>query len=80
MRTQSRADLGNISPERALEILREGNLRFVNNLKANRNLLQQVNETSEGQYPFALIRVPAPSLSSTRGSVTSSACASRATA
>jgi carbonic anhydrase len=55
MRAHSRDDLRNVSPERALEILREGNLRFVNNLKANRNLLQQVNETSEGQYPFALI-------------------------
>jgi len=27
----------------------------VNNLKANRNLLQQVNETSAGQFPFATI-------------------------
>jgi carbonic anhydrase len=27
----------------------------LNNLKANRNLLQQVNETMEGQYPFATI-------------------------
>jgi carbonic anhydrase len=55
MRSHSKQDLRNVSPERALEILREGNLRFVNNLKSNRNLLQQVNETSEGQYPFALI-------------------------
>lgn len=27
----------------------------MNNLKANRNLLQQVNETSEGQHPFAVV-------------------------
>ena len=39
----------------ALEILKEGNKRFVNNLKANRNLLQQANETSNGQHPFAVI-------------------------
>jgi len=39
----------------ALQILKEGNQRFVNNLKANRNLLQQVNETSAGQFPFATI-------------------------
>jgi carbonic anhydrase len=39
----------------ALEMLKDGNHRFVTNLKVNRNLLQQVNETSEGQYPFALI-------------------------
>jgi carbonic anhydrase len=44
-----------ISPLMALEILKEGNKRFVNNLKANRNLLQQANETSDGQHPFAVI-------------------------
>lgn len=41
--------------EKAVELLREGNQRFVNNLKVNRNLLQQVNETSTGQFPFAFI-------------------------
>lgn len=44
-----------ISPEMALELLTEGNKRFVNNLKVNRNLLQQANETSDGQHPFAII-------------------------
>jgi carbonic anhydrase len=44
-----------ITPSIALNLLREGNQRFVNNLKINRNLLQQVNETKEGQYPFAVI-------------------------
>ena len=44
-----------ISPKRAIEILKEGNKRFVNNLKANRNLLEQANETSDGQHPFAII-------------------------
>jgi len=44
-----------ISPERALEILKEGNQRFVNNLKANRDLLAQVNDTRAGQWPFAVI-------------------------
>lgn len=43
-----------ISPEKALELLKDGNKRFVNNLKVNRNLLQQANETSEGQHPFAV--------------------------
>jgi carbonic anhydrase len=38
-----------------LEILKEGNSRFVKNLKANRNLLQQANDTREGQWPFAVI-------------------------
>jgi len=44
-----------ITPEQALELLKEGNKRFINTLKANRNLLQQANETSEGQHPFAII-------------------------
>ncbi|MCJ8152539.1 carbonic anhydrase [Chryseobacterium sp. SSA4.19] len=44
-----------ISPEKALNFLKEGNQRFVNNLKANRDLLEQVNATREGQWPFAVI-------------------------
>jgi carbonic anhydrase len=54
-----------ITPVDAIELLKKGNERFVNNLKMNRNLLQQMNETSDGQHPFAVIlscidsRVPA---------------------
>ncbi|MBN2610291.1 MAG: carbonic anhydrase [Bacteroidales bacterium] len=44
-----------ISPEIALSYLKEGNQRFINNLKLHRDLLQQVNLTSAGQYPFAVI-------------------------
>ena len=44
-----------ITPTMALELLKEGNKRFQNNLKANRNLLQQASETAEGQHPFAII-------------------------
>ncbi|MBP7810463.1 MAG: carbonic anhydrase [Bacteroidia bacterium] len=44
-----------ITPVMALELLKEGNKRFVSNLKVNRNLLQQANETSDGQHPFAVI-------------------------
>lgn len=44
-----------VTPAMALELLKEGNKRFVNNLKINRNLLQQANETSDGQHPFAVI-------------------------
>jgi carbonic anhydrase len=44
-----------ISPAKALKLLTDGNQRFVNNLKVNRNLLQQANETSDGQHPFAVI-------------------------
>lgn len=45
----------NITPSLAIQLLKDGNQRFINNLKFNHNLLQQVNETSEGQHPFALI-------------------------
>jgi carbonic anhydrase len=55
MRTQSKETQSNLTPVAALQILKDGNQRFVNNLKANRNLLQQVNETSAGQFPFATI-------------------------
>jgi carbonic anhydrase len=44
-----------VTPMKALQFLKEGNARFVNNLKASRNLLQQANETREGQFPFAVI-------------------------
>ena len=44
-----------ITPEIALSYLKEGNRRFVRSLKTNRNLLKQVNQTSEGQFPFATI-------------------------
>jgi carbonic anhydrase len=44
-----------ISPRKALDILKEGNNRFINNLKAHRNLLEQANETRDGQWPFATI-------------------------
>lgn len=55
MRTHSKETQNSLTPQTALQILKEGNERFVNNLKANRNLLQQVNETSTGQFPFATI-------------------------
>jgi len=44
-----------LTPAKAFGLLQEGNSRFINNLKANRNLLQQANETSDGQHPFAII-------------------------
>ena len=44
-----------LTPRAGLRLLVDGNRRFVNNLRLNRNLLQQVNETSEGQYPFAIV-------------------------
>ncbi|MGZ5052187.1 MAG: carbonic anhydrase family protein [Methylobacter sp.] len=55
MKTLTKEMQAAITPTMALELLKEGNKRFVNNLKINRNLLQQANETSDGQHPFAVI-------------------------
>lgn len=55
MRTLTKEIRDSLTPHMAIDVLRRGNDRFVNNLKANRNLLQQVNETSEGQHPLAIV-------------------------
>jgi carbonic anhydrase len=55
MRTLTKEMQASLTPQQAIDLLKEGNKRFVNNLKVNRNLLQQVNETAAGQFPFAFI-------------------------
>ena len=55
MKTLTKEMQSAITPSVALEILKDGNKRFVSNLKINRNLLQQANESSDGQHPFAVI-------------------------
>jgi|TARA_B110000261_G_scaffold163801_1_gene210870 carbonic anhydrase len=55
MKTQTQESQVKMSPKEALEILKSGNQRFQNNLKSNRNLLEQVDKTSKSQFPFAVI-------------------------
>ena len=55
MKAHTKETQATMTPEKSLRFLKEGNQRFQNNLKANRNLLEQVNDTSEGQFPFATI-------------------------
>ena len=55
MKAHTSETQNSITPHRALDILKEGNQRFINNLKVNRNLLQQANDTREGQWPFAVV-------------------------
>ena len=55
MRTHNKLSQSTTTPEMALEILKEGNDRFVSNLRINRNLLGMVNDTKEGQWPVAAI-------------------------
>ena len=44
-----------MTPQLALEILKEGNERFLNNLRINRNMIQLVNDTADAQTPFVAI-------------------------
>lgn len=55
MKAHTKETQSSITPEKALLFLKEGNTRFINNLKVNRNLLEQVNDTRDGQFPFASI-------------------------
>ncbi|APY08274.1 carbonic anhydrase [Winogradskyella sp. J14-2] len=55
MKAHTRETQATITPEKALQYLKEGNTRFQKNQKANRNLLEQVNDTAKGQFPFATI-------------------------
>ncbi len=55
MRKHSKEYLENLTPYKCYEILVEGNERFVNNLNSDHDHLEMINETREGQYPFAVI-------------------------
>lgn len=44
-----------MTPQKALQFLKEGNQRFTNNLRVNHNHLELVNQTAEKQFPFAAI-------------------------
>ena len=65
MPTQTAESQSKLSPKEAIELLKEGNKRFVNREMRERDLLSQVEETSKGQFPFACVvgcidsRVPA---------------------
>lgn len=53
--THTRETQQALTPKQVLQILKEGNANFVNNLETNRNFLEQVNDTSDGQFPIAII-------------------------
>ena len=55
MKTLNKELQAQITPRKALEILKEGNSRFMKNLQSDRDLLKQANETRDGQWPFATI-------------------------
>ena len=55
MITQTKATQDQLTPEAALAMLVDGNSRFVENSNTSRELLEQVDQTSAGQFPFAVI-------------------------
>lgn len=55
METQTQQSQQELTSNDALQLLVEGNKRFVNNSKADRDLKKQVLATSEGQYPFGVV-------------------------
>ncbi len=55
MKIHTSETLATMTPQKALQFLKEGNQRFINNLKLNRNLLDQVEYYREAQHPFAIV-------------------------
>ena len=55
MRKHSQEYLQNLTPYQGYELLVQGNQRFINNLQKDHDHLEMINETREGQYPFAVI-------------------------
>jgi carbonic anhydrase len=53
--TQTKQTQGATTPQKALQMLKEGNSRFVQGKMHQRNLMQQVKATGAGQFPFAAI-------------------------
>jgi carbonic anhydrase len=55
MKAHTKETQASISPQQAIQLLKEGNNRFIKNNPINRDLLDQVKDTSSGQFPFATI-------------------------
>jgi carbonic anhydrase len=53
--TQTKESQTNMNPKEALQKLKDGNKRFVENKMLNKNYKAQVKETAKGQYPYAVI-------------------------
>ena len=53
--TQTKKSQATISPSQAIDLLKEGNQRFVNKTRITRDLISQVQDTTSGQYPFATV-------------------------
>ena len=55
MSTLTKEIQDSISPNRAVEMLKEGNQRFLDKKELERDLHLQVSQTSSGQFPYAVV-------------------------
>lgn len=55
MKAYTKEAQAKMTPDSSIEVLKEGNKRFLKSKKAERNLLEQVTDTSTGQFPFATV-------------------------
>lgn len=55
MITQNKESQNSMTSDKALQLLQEGNERFINKNRLDRNYLEQVDATSKGQFPFAVV-------------------------
>ena len=53
--TQNQITLSEMTIEKAIQLLKDGNDRFVNHQMFQRNFMEQVKATTKGQYPFAIV-------------------------
>lgn len=55
MKAQTKETQAALGHGQIIDMLKEGNARFIENKKLDRNLQQQVHETTGGQFPFATV-------------------------
>ncbi|MGI9531731.1 carbonic anhydrase family protein [Lutimonas sp.] len=55
MKAQTKATQAALEHGQIINMLKEGNARFTENKKLDRNFQQQVHETTGGQFPFATV-------------------------
>jgi carbonic anhydrase len=53
--TQTKETQSKTTPDMAVQMLKDGNKRFVDNKMIDRDLIAQVEQTSTGQYPIAAV-------------------------
>lgn len=55
MKAQTKETQAVMTPDSSLQALKDGNERFIQSTQVTRDLLDQVSDTSTGQYPFATV-------------------------